>query len=234
MDNRKISIAIPTFQRKEMVIEAFEQVHDDPRVDEVIIVDDASDIDVVKWLKDAELRFSKMDIWNKLNNEGCYQNKFRSVSYAKNEFICLWDSDNIFGTDYLDRIFEYEWEDKLILTPSFLAPHFDFRHYAGITLTKENISEHIDKPSLETLLNAANYFVPKKFYLSCYDKNVEPMTSDSLFMSYQFLKNGGKIHIVEGLTYQHRVHGNSHYQNNVHLTQKGFHEQLLQSLREMK
>lgn len=217
-----------------MVIEAFEQVHGDPRVDEIVVVDDCSDMPTKHFLKNMAEKYGKVKVFYKAENEGCYQNKYAAVTLARNSHVALWDSDNIFGVDYLDKIYEFEWEKNLILTPSFLAPHFDFRRYAGITLTKENVSQHIDKPNLETVLNAANYFVPKMFYLSCYNSTIEPMTSDSLFMSYQFLKNGGKIHIVEGLTYQHRVHKESHYQNNNHRTAPGFHESILQSLKNMK
>jgi len=44
----KISIAIPTYERVQMLFESFSQVHDDDRVDEVVIVDDAAQMKHLK------------------------------------------------------------------------------------------------------------------------------------------------------------------------------------------
>ena len=41
-EDRKISIAIPTYNRSDMTINAFLSVYDDKRVAEIVIVDDVS------------------------------------------------------------------------------------------------------------------------------------------------------------------------------------------------
>jgi len=234
MDNRKISVCIPTFQRTDMVIEAFEQVHDDPRVDQITIIDDCSSWEIHDWLRENISKFHKVYCLMNTQNLGCYQNKAEVVKFAKNDWVCLWDSDNIFSPDYLDKIFEIEWHEKTIYTPSFAKPHFDFRNYQGQFFDKHNIAEYIDKPLFEVCLNACNYFVNKNTYLSNYDTNIEPMTSDSITMIRNHFNNDGKLYIVPGMEYIHRVHPHSHYQNNVSRTTPGYHESVLQSLREMK
>jgi hypothetical protein len=83
-----------------------------------------------------------------------------------------------------------------------------------------------------------NYFVNKKFYLKCWDGSVNPHTSDSIYMNYLWLKNGGKLNIVSGLYYQHRVDNHQgeqpgHYGTNNHLT-GNFHQEVERKLRELR
>jgi glycosyltransferase involved in cell wall biosynthesis len=167
-------------------------------------------------------------------NQDCYRNKKTAIELATNKWCCLWDSDNVFNIDYLDRIFEREWDNNTIYTPGFAAPHFDFRRYEGLIITKENVSAYIDLPMFETMLNANNFFVNREEYLKAWDGSVDPVTSDSIFMCYNWLKSGRKIMVVPGLTYQHTVHPGSHYVNNNHRTAPGLHESILHNFREMK
>ena len=52
-EDRKISIAIPTYNRSDMTINAFLSVYDDKRVAEIVIVDDESDLGMFNKLKDV-------------------------------------------------------------------------------------------------------------------------------------------------------------------------------------
>lgn len=83
---------------------------------------------------------------------------------------------------------------------------------------------------LETCLNCANYFVNREFYLNAFNDSVDPVTSDSLWQNYNWLLNGGKIHIVEGLRYAHLVHDGSHYKINNSRT-GNFKDILIEKLR---
>jgi glycosyltransferase involved in cell wall biosynthesis len=150
------------------------------------------------------------------------------------EWVIVFDSDNQLSTAYLDKIFEQEWHADTILTPDFAMPQFDFRKYSGIALSKENISEYIDKPMLEVCLNAMNYFVNRDKYMEVWDETTDPVTSDSIYQAYNWLKAGYKIKIVDGLQYFHRVHPESHYATQNHRTPSNFHSDLLQKIRELK
>jgi len=232
--DRKVSLCVPTWERTDMVIEAFEQVHDDERIDEIVIVDDASNQDVYDWLFSKLHKYRKVFLSRNPENLDCYFNKARALKLAKNDWCILLDSDNIIDRKYLDTIYDYEWNENVILTPCYAAPHFSFHAYSGICVTQHNISELIDKPLFEVALNAMNYFVNKHQYLKVFDDTVNPHTSDSIYQAYNWLKSGKAIYITPRLKYEHRVHKNSHYQNNLHKTPEGFHNQILQSLREMK
>lgn len=217
-----------------MTISAFNEVHNDDRVGEIIIVDDASEITMYEELKKLCSFFPKVKLYRNLFNRDCYLNKHTAVSFCNYDWVGLWDSDNLFDTDYLDKIYNYEWDESTIYTPSFAKPSFDFRYYSGLTISAENVKEYIEKPLFETMLNAANYFVPKNKWLSVWDNSTDPVTSDSIFQCYNWLKNGGKIFVVPGLEYIHTIHNGSHYQTNVQRTQKGFHEDILKKLKELK
>lgn len=235
VDERRISICIPTFQRVDMTLDSFKEVYDDERVSEIIIVDDASDISVFEELKSICDVLPKVKLYRNLTNQDCYFNKATAIGYASNDRAILLDSDNRIDIDYLDRLYKIkEWEYDAIYTPSFAMPEFDFTAFAGLRITSENVAEYIDRPMFETCLNAANYFVDVYKYLEVFDSNTNPVTSDSIYQCYNWLLDGGKIEIVRGLKYQHLVHSGSHYKNNVSRTPSGFHESILNNLRNMK
>lgn len=233
-DQRKVSLCVPTYNRVDMTIRAFSKVINDLRIDEIVIVDDSSDLPIYHDLQKALFEFPKVKLYRNVLNQDCYFNKRTAISFAKNDYCILLDSDNIIDIDYLDKIFEYEWRDKVIFTPEFALPHFDFRAYSGLTFNRTNISEYIDKPMFEVMCNAANYFVNKMEYLKVFDEKTNPVTSDSIYMVLNWLKNDGSIFVVPGLQYVHTVHKGSHYQNNVNRTPHGFHQNILQELRNMK
>lgn len=233
MEVRKITIAIPTFNRSEMTIESFYDVYNDERVGEVVIVDDASDLDIYEDLKSMCDALPKVKLYRNLTNQDCYRNKMTAISYATNEWCILLDSDNKIDKSYIDAIFAHDWYKNVIFTPSFAMPNFNFQEYSCLQVAKKNVSEYIDKPMFETMLNACNFFVNKFEYICSWDGNVDPVTSDSIFFAYCWLRDGNMINVVPNLTYQHKVHEGSHYQNNVHRTAPGFHESILNKLRQL-
>ena len=237
IDSRKISICIPSWERSEMTIESFLDVYNDERISEIIIVDDASGWDVYEDLKSMTDAFPKVRLCRNLNNLDCYFNKKTAISLAdtNSEMAILLDSDNKISVDYLNKLYEIkEWDKNTIYTPSFAFPNFDFRNYEGLLITKENVAQWIDKPLFETMLNAANYFVNPAMYLEVWDGTTNPVTSDSIYQCYNWLKEGKKIQVVAGLTYEHTIHDGSHYKNNVSKTPQGFHESLLEKIRQLK
>lgn len=218
-----------------MTLDSFIAVYGDNRISEIIIVDDESDWGIFTELKSLVEKLPKVKLWRNKSNQDCYFNKARSVCYANNDWVVLLDSDNKIDKDYIDKLYEIEtWEEDTIYTPDFAMPNFDFRNYSGVTLTKENIAEHIDLPLLETMLNAANYFVNRNKYLDVWDEYTNPHTSDSIYLISRWLESGNKVKVVEGLQYQHLVHDGSHYRTKRHLTPQGFHENILNTLRQMK
>lgn len=240
--DKTISVCITTYNRTDFVIECIEQIVDDARVSEIVIVDDHSDSNVFHFLDDEiSQRFksaNKIKLYRNAKNLDCYKNKKRAIELASNEFVIIFDSDNVLTTKYLDVIFNYEWavgwNEKLLLTPEFAKPAFDFRWMSNTLLNKENIARFIDQRNCETMLNAMNYFVNRNEYLRVFDNTIDPVTSDSIYQSLRWLEGGNSIYVLPGLQYDHRLHIESHYLKNVKRTPVGFHEEVKARLRQLR
>lgn len=232
-----VSVCLTHYNRVEMLYEAVSPFLQDPRVTEIVISDDASHLELYNTIYWQFASVDKVKIFRNETNQDCYLNKKLAIERATNEWVAILDSDNRFDKEYIDRL-ENLWvaglNDKTVYQPEFAKPHFDFKHLSGVNLNRGNIAQWIDKGNTGTLLNAFNYFVNRSEYLKVFDGSIDPVTSDSIFHNYNWLKGGNSIYIVPGLQYEHRVHNGSHYQANVKRTQPGFHESIMQKLRELK
>lgn len=239
MSERKIGVCIPTYMRPKMTMRCFMNVYHDERVAQIVIVDDASTNENWERLVDLCRGMDKIRLVRNTENLDCYANKYAAICHSGMDWNCLWDSDNDFDTVYLDKIFEIgNWEEDTAYLPSFAAPHFDYRKYEGLLVTKNNVSQYAHDSTFTTALNTANYFVNRSFYMKCWDSTVDPHTADSIYMNCQYLKNDGKLFIVPGLTYTHRVDDHvgeeaGHYVTNLHKTPPGFHDGIINELKSM-
>lgn len=239
MSDRQVSICIPTFNRVELLFNSFERVKDNDNVSEIVIVDDVSREDIYERIVERAKENPKIKLFRNKENLDCYKNKYEAIAHATGRWCCLWDSDNEFSFDYLYHLFQMlEWCDDTAYLPSFAAPHFDYRKYEGLTITSDNVAKYMDDPTFSCMLNTHNHFVNKRFYMKCWDESTNPHTSDSIYMNYLWLKNGGKLYVVPGLTYQHRVDNHEgeeagHYNTNQHKT-GDFHQWVERKLRELK
>lgn len=232
-----ISLCLTTYNRTELLYESCRQVLNDDRVSEIVIVDDHSAQDIyntVFWQFNA---VPKVKLYRNEKNLDCYRNKREAVSKASNEWVIIGDSDNIFTKGYIDRIeslFSQGLNPKTVYQPSFAKPHFNFTRYESFLIDKANVSKYISDGMFQTMLNAMNYFVNRDEYLKVWDGSCDPVTSDSIFQNYNWLKSGNSLYVVPGLEYEHRVHSGSHYQNNVRRTPPGFNSRIVNELSMMR
>lgn len=241
MDTNKnkmnISLCITTYNRMDLLLDSFCQVVDDPRVSEIVIVDDASTNHASGYVLGLADRYrSKVRAFVNEYNIDCYRNKREVISKSTNEWVIILDSDNVVTKQYIDRI-ENLWTAGLnvrtIYQPSFAKPHFNFTQYETYVISKGNVAKFMHDPTFQTMLNAMNYFVNRDEYLKVWDGSCDPVTSDSIFQNYNWLKSGNMIYVVPGLEYEHRVHNGSHYQNNVRRTPHGFHDSIVQKIKQL-
>ncbi len=237
----KISLCLTNYNRTDLLFESIAQVINDDRIDEIVISDDHSRDDLFKDVCDKYQHRPKVKIFRNTENLDCYRNKRQAVKRATNDYVILFDSDNILTKEYIDRIYSSEigsmgriWHPTVLLAPCFAKPHFNFSELAGRVITKENVSSLLNVGSCSTMLNAMNYFVNREQFLSVWDGSVDPVTSDSLYQNYNWLKAGNSIYVVPGLEYAHRVHDGSHYKENVSRTPRGFHDSIIEKLKNMK
>lgn len=234
-----ITLCLTNYNRTDLLFESFAQVIDDDRISEIVIVDDHSEMECFNRVFEYTRSIPKVKLYRNEKNLDCYRNKREAVSKATNEWVIIFDSDNILTKAYVDKIYEcnkapYAWSEDTVYNPSFAKPHFDFRAHQMETYYAADIPERMKYDSFQTMLNAMNYFVNRDEFLRVWDGSVDPVTSDSLYQNYNWLKAGNSIYVVPGLEYEHRVHNGSHYQNNVRRTPQGFHDSIIQKLKELK
>ena len=232
-----ISVCLTNYNRTTLLYESIAQVIDDPRISEFVISDDCSQIeifnDVVKFYADKP----KVKIFRTEINLDCYFNKAKAVERATNEWVILFDSDNILTKEYIDRIESLMIagiNDRTVYQPDFARPHFDFQKYGGAVINHTNVAGYINDSTFQTMLNAMNYFVNRQEYLKVFDVSIDPVTSDSIFHNYNWLKAGNSIYVVPELQYEHRIHEGSHYRNNVNRTPQGFYDEVVNKLKALR
>jgi glycosyltransferase involved in cell wall biosynthesis len=217
-DMRTLSIALTHYNRFDLLVECIAPVLDDPRIAQFVISDDASTDGSWEKLVAKYDTHHKVYLHRNDRNLDCYANKHMAVSLAKTDWVILFDSDNLLTKEYLDVLWELEWFSDTLYCPTFAKPHFDYRKFSGINISRHNVHPWVDQPHFTTALNTANYLVPRAGYLKAFDPTVNPHTADSIFMAYRWLSINGLLFFVPGLEYFHRVHGGSHYKKNVHKT----------------
>lgn len=230
----KISVCIPVWNRTDLLFEAIQQVMDDDRIGEFVIVDDASPAHIYAELERFFKGNPKVKLFRNEKNLDCHRNKMESVAKASHEFVILFDSDNILTKEYLDVIYAQKWSMERILQPSFAMPHFDFRKYNSLLIHRNNTAKYAGDSTFTTMLNAQNFFVNRDMYLDVWNDKVDPVTSDSIYFNYCWLAESNSIYIVPGLHYFHRVHDGSHYQQNNGRTPKGFHDSIVKKLKALR
>lgn len=232
-----ISLCITTYNRTTLLYESFRQVLNDDRISEIIIVDDNSDEQTKTHLVSfmTEMKDTKVRIFFNETNLGCYHNKKKAVELASNEWVILFDSDNIISTKYIDALFSIPDIDsaKLLIHPVFARPHFNFLAYEGKIITKNNVHQFASESTFTTALNAMNYFVNRSEYLRVWEQRSEPWTADSLLQNYNWINAGNAIYFCPGLEYEHRVHDGSHYKEH-HRKTGNLYNELVQKLKNMR
>lgn len=231
---RSVTLAITTFNRTDLLKKSFEKVLEDERVNEIVLSDDASKVDVFKQLVEELKPIKKIKIYRNGSNQGVYRNKFHSVFHSSNPWVIVFDSDNIIGTDYIDELFKIrDWDPHTEYCPGKAEPDFDYTHISKEPITKENVNTLWKKKQFDAMLNTMNSFFNREEYLRVWKDDFEPISSDSIYMNYKWLAAGNKILIVPDLKYYHRIHSGSHYVNNCGRSM-AIHKDVEQKLKNLK
>jgi len=214
-----------------LTIASFAKVINDPRIDDIVILDDCSADRSFFALQKSFKENAKVRLMTQAKNKGMSQNKRDAIAAAKNEWVIIFDSDNVIDPTYLDAFYKYitdnkgitripAGDDNFIFCPDFAKPNFDYRAFAqgapthGIYDAKDAARCIIDS-RFNCLMNTCNYIVNRDFYLGTYRYNSEHIASDTIWHNYNHLKAGGKFAIVPGMQYFHRVHDGSGFKQGI-------------------
>lgn len=207
----QISLCLTNYNRFALLLKSFEQVLNDDRISEIIISDDNSEQMLFEQLRLAVLPYPKIKLHRNIRRLGVYANKHKSVAHATNEWVIIFDSDNVISKEYIDKLYDVKWNSKTILAPDFAEPSFDYRKFASTTYNKLNVGRYATQPKFDALLNTMNYFINRDAYLSVYQSKPDINGADSIYFNYLWLLSGNDIHVLRGLRYFHRVHDDSYY-----------------------
>lgn len=206
----KISLCITTYNRSDLTVESFSRVYDHPRIDEVVIVDDCSEIEhfnkLQELLLDKKFSLGKILLYRNEENLNMSRNKAKAISYAKNSTVIILDSDNILYPEYVDNI-PMEVSSSVIYCPDFAEPDYDFRRYSEID--KHNAKGFLGDKEFRILLNTCNYVVNRDEYLRVYRYDPEIKESDTIHFNALWLEAGNSFMVVPGIRYYHRRHAGS-------------------------
>lgn len=210
----KVSLAITTYNRYDLTIKSFGKVLNDERIDDIVLLDDSSTDGSFEKLNDTFAREDKVRVVRQVANRGMSQNKADAIAYAKNEWVPVLDSDNVFDQPYLDAFFDISKQKSsldncTIYCPQFARPGFDYRAFSGLTIDRENVKSFMGNPMFRCLLNTANYVVPRDTYLSVYEHDPSIKGTDTIWMNYLWLKKGYSLCVVPGMEYDHLQHSGS-------------------------
>jgi glycosyltransferase involved in cell wall biosynthesis len=201
-------------------------VLDNPLISEIVIADDFSDEVVYDELRNliGSLNNPKIKLLRNHKNLGPLMNKYFVVTKAKCDWCIMLDSDNIIDNTYVEKIHALTKKEDTIYCPEILYKegkeviNFDYRQFIGLTVDKYVAKRNIKNKFFECWLNTGNFFFNKYRYMKAIEENVldfELGTSDSVYFNYLWLIHGGRLQLVPGLNYVHRIHKGSWYKNNL-------------------
>lgn len=202
-----------------MLVESFTLILEDPRISEVIISDDGSNDQTVRWVKDC-IYHPKVKVYWHTENSGMSRNKAESVRLASNKWCIVFDSDNVIDPEYIDALYNHTWDPEVIYCPSFASPQFDYREFNSLKFDKKSVKRYMKKRMFECLLNTCNYFVNREKYLEVYQHNPTMKGTDTIWFNYLWLKAGYSFYVVPGMHYFHRVHDGSGFMEDVSYNMK--------------
>ncbi|SRR5712692_4612284 len=211
----KLSLGITTHERPSLTLNSFREIYSDPRITDIVIVDDCSSMESYSQLKENITQgfynvARKFRIHRNEQNLGMSRNKCEVVGLCRENFVLLADSDNKFGVDYLNAIEKLgKLEPDTIYCPDSARPSFIYKKFSGRTFDITNVKELVSDDMGNCSMNTSNYVVPREAYLETYEYNPDMKGTDTIWMAYLWLKAGGKFQIVDGLGYDHLQHTGS-------------------------
>ena len=212
---RTISVAIPFYNNSKMGHLALFNILNDPRIEEIVVLDDASDVDEFNKLKRKLAPFSKkIRLFRRDQNWGAFANKIQCVEMCESDWVILLDYDNTLPPEYIDSLFkEQNWETDKIYCSAYAYPNFDFRkELAGKCIGLKMASSLVKARKFNgPFFNDGNYFLCREQYLKILKPfwNYSVAASDVAFSNYLWMSNGKSLKVLADSWYIHRVHEKS-------------------------
>ncbi len=227
-----ISLCIPTADRYRLFLsKALPVFLRIPHINEIIIVDEnGNDKAAIETDFPNEVADERIKLFENDRRLGAFKNKLKAISLATNDWVCVFDSDNMLSKEYFTALETYIIKKPLdpttIYCPAYALanykPHenFDFTHLLNKRIDKQFIQKTaIDNFSrIEILLNTGNYILHKSVLEFPYEKFEKQIKScrgyDVIFFNYLMSYHKGyTLQVVPNMKYNHAVHDGSYFLN---------------------
>jgi len=225
----KISLCIPTYKRFDKFLSTnLTRYLENPYIDEIVVCDENGE-DSQK----ISARFpneSKIKVYKNETILGAFANKNRVVSLASNDWVCLMDSDNYAPPSYFEAWISYIESNgissKKVYLPMYTIPQsnhngFNYTEFQHLHLDVTSISQY-NLDSLSCMLNTGNYIFHKQNYIESnqhlvkYHQSGVKCVQDVIFKALLLFLNHSVFVLVPNMAYDHIVHDESLFLNNVH------------------
>ena len=197
-----------------------------PAISEIVVVDDGSED--FEQLADLLRREPKVTFHHNPVNRGVFGNKIEAIARAAGPWVITCDSDNLMKADFIDKILAMPLEPHTWYCPSFARTHFDYRSLIG-KYDLSTIGQILDRPMGACCLNTGNQIVCRETFMGVFGKyrgqradlmmpnwlNIPESerekrywrlvfdACDSFILNMEWLTAGNRMHVVEGLEYDH-------------------------------
>lgn len=202
---RKISFCLTSFNRFDSIVKIINTIS--PHVDEVVISDDHSNIEIFNQLNSFTKNFNNVFLYRNEFNVGAFHNKHIVLEKAKNDWCVLFDSDNQIEKKYIDILHTIEkWDEKTIYSPSnFGTKNFSEYNNKKFNDVKSLIFDDDGTANNNAwLFNTGNYFLNRKKYIEVSEKWKDIIKYvEVISFCFLWFKNGGNFMVVPHLKYNH-------------------------------
>jgi len=231
-----ISFAVTAFQEMsagrlhgQRITDSIRAAMDHPAVDEVVIVDDASDD--YNQLCDQVFHYPPTGLFRLATNPsnlGVFGNKIEAIAQCTGDWVITSDSDNVMDKTFIDKIVSLNKRPDTWYCPSFARTHFDYRTLVG-GFDLAGIGRILHEPMFQCACNTGNQTVHRESFMHIFGKyrgqradlmypnwlNLTPEQRpmkywrlvfdalDSFILNFTWLLTNNRIHIAEGLEYDH-------------------------------
>lgn len=229
-----LTLCIPTMDRWSFLSVNLPKYLNNPFINEIVISDEnGNDVKKIQeTFKDAKIKCFVND-----SRLGGFANKRAAVSHASNIWVCLMDSDNFAPVAYFEawaRNFDPS-NSSIVYCPSATTPQpnhpgFDWKYLIGTRIDKLNYSTiwaNIYHKSNN--INAGNYIFSRDLFMKSddiYNLKDKCKCVDVQYQNYLLIKNGAILSTIDGMIYDHIVHGGSYFINEEKHTDTKFFDRM--------
>jgi glycosyltransferase involved in cell wall biosynthesis len=222
------SVGIAHYNRGSLIARSLRNLLNHPSVSEVVIIDDGSSVSEYEALQEQVRLIDKtgrIKIHRRIENRGALLTKLECVEKCSSDWVLVLDSDNTAFTGYLDRLEALVPSDPgVIYCAAWAYPYFPFDELSGMSIDFKQACDFLQNGILKRkyLLNDGNYLVNRRRYSEVVSLigRLPSDVVDVLVVNYLWLSKGGKLGVIPGTKYMHRVDPSSFWSQTAEASKK--------------